>query len=108
MQSIVDLLAGSAGTVTFGSVAGLVVGYTAKKATKLAALVLGAIFIVLQLLVYFGVIEVRWEMLQTTAESVWQDPQGVTLADRAWDILSANLPFGGGFAAGFAVGFKVG
>ena len=108
MQSIMDLLAGSAGSITFGSVAGLVVGYTAKKATKLAALILGAIFILLQLLVYFDVVEVRWEVVQTTAETVWQDAEGVTLADRAWEVVSANLPFGGGFAAGFAVGFKLG
>lgn len=108
MQSITDLFAGTAGTVGFGSVAGLIVGYTAKKATKLAALILGAIFIVLQLLVYFGVVEVRWEIVQTTAETVWQDAEGVTLADRAWDMLTANLPFGAGFAAGFAIGFKLG
>ena len=46
--------------------------------------------------------------MQQTAEHVWSDPQGVTLADRAWEMLSANLPFGGAFAAGFALGFKLG
>ena len=35
--------------------------------------------------------------MQNTASTVWQDPAGVTLADRAWQVLareSANLPFG--------------
>ena len=44
----------------------------------------------------------------SNAESVWRDPQGVTLAGRLWDVLTANLPFAGGFATGFAVGFKLG
>ena len=46
--------------------------------------------------------------MQHTAEHVWKDGQGVTLADRAWEVISANLPFGGGFVAGFALGFKMG
>lgn len=92
----------------FGGVAGLVVGYTAKKVTKLAAILLGVVFIVLQLLVYQGYVTVNWPAVQQTAETVWKDPQGVTLAERAWQIISGNLPFGGGFAAGFALGFKLG
>ena len=28
--------------------------------------------------------------------------------DRLWDILTANLPFGGAFVAGFAIGLKLG
>jgi hypothetical protein len=35
---------------------------------------------------------------------VWKHPQGMTLADHAWRILSANLPFGGGFIIGFKLG----
>ena len=42
------------------------------------------------------------------AEEVWQNEEGLTLADRAWGILAANLPFGGGFLGGFALGFKLG
>ena len=92
----------------FGGVAGLVVGYTAKKVTKLVAIALGAAFILVQVLAYKGLITVNWEAVQTSAEQVWTDPQGMTLADRLWQILSANLPFGGGFVAGFALGFKLG
>ena len=65
-------------------------------------------FILLQLLVYKGFISVDWTAVQGTAEHVWTDQGGRTLADHAWEIISANLPFGGGFAAGFALGFKVG
>jgi len=92
----------------FGGVAGAVVGYTAKKVTKLVALALGLVFIVIQALVYLELIAVNWTAVQSGAEHVWSDAHGITLADRAWSILSANLPFGAAFAAGFAVGFKIG
>ena len=92
----------------FGGAAGLVVGYAAKKVTKVVAVVLGLLFILLQLLVYNEWITVNWGSVEHTAQQVWTDPHGVTLADRLWGILTANLPFGGGFVTGFALGFKLG
>ena len=108
VNGLSELLNGSWATLGFGGVAGAIVGYTAKKVTKLAALVLGGVLILVQILVHLGFVEVHWKAVQDTAETVWRDPRGVTLADRAWDVLVANLPFGGGFVAGFALGFKIG
>jgi len=108
MDDLGALLSGPAAALGFGGVAGAIVGYTAKKLTKLVALVLGLIFIAIQALVYLKFVTVDWTAVQHTAEHVWKDTQGVTLADRAWDVISANLPFGGGFVAGFALGFKLG
>ena len=103
-----QLLGGLAPSLGFGGVAGLVVGYTAKKVTKLVALALGLVFIVVQLLAYEGLLTVNWDAVQSTAENVWTGAQGATLANRAWEMLTANLPFGGAFAAGFALGLKLG
>ena len=103
-----ELFGDVAAPLTFGGVAGLVVGYAAKKMTKLAALLLGVLFILLQVLVYEGFITINWTAVQHSAETVWRDPHGMTLADHFWEIVTANLPFGGGFVAGFAVGFKLG
>jgi uncharacterized membrane protein (Fun14 family) len=108
MDDLGAIFGGSAGALGFGGIAGAIVGYTAKKLTKLMALVLGLIFIAIQALVYLNFVTVDWNAVQHTAEHVWKDTQGVTLADRAWDVISANLPFGGGFVAGFALGFKLG
>lgn len=91
----------------FGGVAGLVVGYAAKKVTKVVAVILGLVFILLQILVYNELINVNWGAVQHTAQQVWTDPHGVTLADRVWAIMTANLPFGGAFVTGFALGFKL-
>jgi uncharacterized membrane protein (Fun14 family) len=107
-MDIGELLGGLAPSLGFGGVAGLVVGYTAKKVTKLVALALGLVFIVVQLLAYTGLLTINWGAVQSTAQGLWADPHGATLADRAWEILTANLPFGGAFAAGFAVGLKLG
>jgi uncharacterized membrane protein (Fun14 family) len=108
MHELLQLLPDSAPTLGFGGVAGLIVGYTAKKLTKLAAILLGVLFIAVQLLAYYGFITVNWGNVQETAVHVWRGPEGATLADQAWHVLSANLPFAGGFAGGFAVGFKLG
>jgi uncharacterized membrane protein (Fun14 family) len=108
VNEIGDLFAGPWAALGFGGVAGAVVGYTAKKLTKLVAIMLGVLFILVQVLVYVGFIEVHWDAVQQTAQKAWQDPNGVTLADRAWSVVRGNLPFGGSFVAGFALGFKLG
>jgi uncharacterized membrane protein (Fun14 family) len=107
-MDVSQLLGAPAASLGFGGAAGLVVGYTAKKLTKLVALALGVTFILVQVLTYKGLITVNWGAVQSTAETVWTDPHGVTLADRVWEILVANLPFGGGFVTGFLIGFKLG
>ncbi len=103
-----ELLNGPLAGLGFGGAAGAVVGYAAKKMTKLVAILLGVLFILIQALVYLGWITVHWEAVQTAAEGVWRGPQGVTLAQRAIDVITFNLPFGGGFLVGFAIGFKLG
>lgn len=108
MNDLGTLLSGPAGELGFGGVAGAIVGYTAKKVAKLAALALGLLFIVIQGLVYMHFVSVDWLTVQHTAENIWRDAHGVSLADRSWEVLTANLPFGGGFIAGFALGFKIG
>ena len=100
-----DLPVGSLG---FGGFAGLVVGYAAKKIAKLTAILLGVLFILIQVLAYNGFITVNWGAVEHSAQGVWATPEGQTLADRAWQIISANLPFGAAFVTGFALGFKLG
>lgn len=92
-------------TLGFGGVAGAVVGYAAKKLTKLAALFLGVLFIVLQSLVYFDVVTVNWSAMEEMARPALED---ASLHERIWQMLTANLPFAGGFGIGFAIGFKLG
>jgi uncharacterized membrane protein (Fun14 family) len=92
----------------FGGLAGAAVGYAAKKMTKLLALLLGLLFIAIQLLAYNGFLQVDWAALQTSAEQAVNSEDGRGLAERAWQMLTSNLPWSGGFVAGFAIGFKLG
>jgi len=92
-------------TLGFGGVAGVVVGYAAKKLSKLLALFLGVTFILLQMLSYFGLITVNWGAMEAIARPVLESP---SLHEQAWEVLTGNLPFAGGFGVGFAIGFKLG
>ncbi len=108
MNDIFGSLTGPFAELGFGGFAGFVVGFTTKKAAKVIAIALGALFIGVQVLAYYGMVEVHWETLQNGAEQLWQGNEGVTLAEKAWHVISYNLPFGGGFLAGFALGLRRG
>lgn len=107
MEDEGNILLGPVGGLGFGGVVGLAVGYTTKKIGKIVLLVIGAVFLLLQSLAYIEVITIDWGAVQTAATDAWETSDG-TLADRAWEVIRKNLPFGGGFAAGFALGFKMG
>lgn len=92
----------------FGGMAGLVVGFAAKKLTKVLAVALGLLFVTLQGLSYLGYVQIDWTGIERDASRVVSGPEGRALLDQAWLVLVANIPFAGGFAAGFALGFKLG
>jgi len=92
----------------FGGATGAVVGFTAKKLTKLIALALGATFIAMQMLSSSGWVSIDWLAVENDATRMWFNVYGMTAPERAWGMLIANLPFAGAFSAGFLLGFKKG
>jgi uncharacterized membrane protein (Fun14 family) len=108
MQELFGSLSGPLAELGFGGVAGFIVGYATKKVAKVVAFGLGVLFIAIQVMAYYGLVEVHWDAVQSGAEEIWKDQQGATLADRLWHIITYNLPFGGGFIAGFAMGARRG
>lgn len=104
----IDALMGPLAGLGFGGLTGAVVGYAAKKLTKMLALLLGLLFIAIQLLAYKGLVHVDWVAVQSTAEYALQGEDGRTAAQQAWHVISNNVPWGGGFVAGFVIGFKLG
>ncbi len=104
-QLLLDLPLGQLG---FGGLAGFVAGYAAKKIARLAAVLLGLLFLVLQILAYEGWITVHWQEVQRSADELWLQAQQQGLWDRVWDVVVGNLPFGGAFTAGFFIGFRLG
>ncbi|MEI8359927.1 MAG: hypothetical protein RL698_1646 [Pseudomonadota bacterium] len=103
-----ELLSGPLGTLGFGGLLGASVGYAAKKVSRLLLLFVGLGVLLVQLLAWYGWVEVHWSAIESASRAYWQGPDGTTLLDRIWRIVTANLPFGGGFAAGFVLGFRLG
>lgn len=90
----------------FGGLAGAIAGYAAKKLAKATAVLLGVLFILLQLLAYYHFVEIRWGQIGEAAKEL-AGPSG-SVASTFWKIVSHNLPFGGAFVVGFWIGFKKG
>lgn len=107
--SLHDLFAAlPAGQLGFGTLAGFVAGYAAKKIARLVAILLGLTFFALQLLAYEGWITIHWHEIQHQADDFWREAQQQGWFAYLWMVLTDNLPFGGAFAAGFTLGFRLG
>ncbi len=91
-------------TLGFGGIAGWCVGFTLKKFAKMAALVVGTVFIAIQYLAYNQYVTVDWEKIrQTVPDSSLQQ-----LWMALMSVFTYNFPFAGAFAAGFLLGFRKG
>ena len=92
----------------FGGLLGMAVGFATRKLGKFVLLGVGLLFLAVQLLAWQGWIHVDWLSLEAAAKGAWTSVDGETLAQRAWHVASADLPFGGAFAGGFAIGLRLG
>jgi uncharacterized membrane protein (Fun14 family) len=92
-------------TLSLGAILGFAAGYAVKTIGKIALLIVGLLFVAVQLLSYFGLVTVNWlrlealsgPWLQDNSRSVWTWLSGV---------LTHDLPFGGAFVAGLLLGLR--
>ena len=103
-----ETLAPIAGQLTFGALAGFAAGYALKKVGKVAAIVLGVFFIALQLLAYYGLVEINWLRIQESVDPLLR-PESL----QAWwaelvRVLTLNLPFAAAFVPGLLIGLRRG
>ena len=84
-----------------GAVAGFVVGYALKKIAKVLLVLLGLAFVALQYLQYTGFIEIRYDKILQSVQTL---TEGFTLPA----FLTANIPLTGSFIMGFGLGLKKG
>jgi uncharacterized membrane protein (Fun14 family) len=80
------------------------VGIAFKSAAKTLGCLLGVVFILLQVLAYYGIVHLDWGQLMHHAQPAAKLAE--TGLEKLWHILTYNLPFAGGFAAGFALAFR--
>jgi uncharacterized membrane protein (Fun14 family) len=94
--------------LTFGAVAGFIAGYALKKVGKVVAIVLGLLFVALQLLAWSGFISVDWGVIQRQVDPLLE---GESL-QRSWrgllDMLTYNIPFAAAFVPAFILGVRRG
>ncbi|AFZ67376.1 FUN14 domain-containing protein [Deinococcus peraridilitoris] len=104
-MSVPDLLRPLLPDLSIGGVLGFCAGFAIKKVGRVMIFALGALFVIVQLLAYFGFLSVNWGRVQLIAEPWLKEgaQQG-----SAWllDVLRANLPFGGAFVAGLMLGLR--
>ena len=91
-----------------GGIAGFCVGYFTKKAAKLAAFIVGGLFILIQVAAYYGFVEINWGAAESAVQTAAHSGAIDSAAHRFFTVLVHNLPFGAAFLGGFYLGLKKG
>lgn len=92
------------GTLGVGGFLGWAAANFIKTAGRIIGCLVGLVFVLMQVLAYYGIAEWHWDTLAPVVEGVSgaAKSSGGTL----WKILTYNLPFSGGFGAGFWLTMK--
>ena len=83
---------------------GGLIGFTAKKIAKVIAVIVGLELVLFKFLESRGILQVNWEELGGTFESLAGDASSQTQS--LVETFISTTGIGTGFAAGFFVGFK--
>lgn len=92
-------------TLGAGGIAGWAVGFTLKKVAKIFALILGIVFVSLQVLAYKKLISIDWSKIESLVAGNQELENSVS---GVMSVITYNLPFAGSFIIGFWLGFKKG
>ena len=91
--------------LSLGAILGFCAGYAIKKIGKMTALIVGLLFLALQIMAWQGLLTVHWPRIQALAEP-WLHQGSEQLSHWGLRILQTNLPFGGGFVAALLIGLR--
>jgi len=95
------------GTLGVGGLLGYGAGLAVKSVSRLLGCALGVVFILMQLLAYYGFAEWHWGAIANTVSGPGATAVH-TVTGGLWKILTYNLPFTGGFAGGFYLALRRG
>ncbi|WP_407568792.1 FUN14 domain-containing protein [Deinococcus altitudinis] len=104
-QGLPDLFLSYLPGLSVGAILGFCAGYAIKKIGRMTALIVGLLFLALQIMAWQGLLTVHWPRIQALAEP-WLHQGGEQLSSWGLRILQTNLPFGGGFVAALLVGLR--
>jgi uncharacterized membrane protein (Fun14 family) len=104
-HGLTDLLLSYLPGLSLGAILGLCAGYAIKKIGRMTALIVGLLFLALQIMAWQGLLTVHWPRIQALAEP-WLHQGSEQLSHWGLRILQTNLPFGGGFVAALLIGLR--
>ncbi|MBL1211791.1 MAG: hypothetical protein HND52_00415 [Ignavibacteriae bacterium] len=93
-------------TALMGAAIGFILGYLAKKVSKILIIALIIIVIVVQLGIYDGMIQIDWLTYKPMVEGAIEDGKSAVLGYK--DYLVDNLAFFVSLGVGFILGFSKG
>lgn len=91
--------------LSVGAILGFATGLAMRTLGKMVLVVVGILFIAVQLLAWSGIVSVDWLRLQALADPLIKEgrEQGLPWLSH---VLTANLPFAGAFSAGVLLGLR--
>ena len=108
VDGVFNALAPYLGQISFGALAGFATGYALKKIGRVALVIFGLLFIAVQLLAYYGVVQVDWLRIQSYADPLLKRESLQGFFNSVVSILTNNVPFAGAFIPGFLLGLRFG
>lgn len=96
------------GMMGLGGFLGFFSGYATKKIAKLFAVIIGVIFIIMQILTFKGFITINWDGIINSTGKYFEREYIQSSLDYFLNILTVNLPFAGSYIVGFWIGIKKG
>ena len=91
--------------LSLGALLGFAAGYAVKVMGKVVLLIVGVLFVTLQLLSYFELVSINWLRLEALS-GPWLQNSGQSAWRWASGVLTHDLPFGGAFVAGLLLGLR--
>src|SRR5690606_34844200 len=97
------------GQLALGTLLGIAVGFTIKKALKVGLLVLGVLVLIGLALQHFDVITIHWGNLEGIYTRAVEESGGLWAILKEWATqLGALIPVAGSFVVGFFIGLRLG
>lgn len=97
------------GQVALGTLLGIAVGFTMKKALKLALVVIGVVLLGGLALQHFNIITINWEVIEALYVQTVEHSGGLLTMATGWArSIGALIPVAGSFVVGFLIGLRLG
>jgi len=97
------------GQLALGTLLGIAVGYTVKKALKLALIVAGVVLLGGLALQHFHIITINWDVIEALYVQTVEQSGGLLAMATGWaQSLAALIPVAGSFLVGFLIGLRLG